>query len=79
MKAILTTKGRITLPAELRERLGLRAGDQVEFALRDNEWVVKAVQLQEDDPFAEFVGILPIVGDVVQFWREMRGGAEGEE
>ncbi len=67
MKATLTTKGRITLPAELRERLGLRGGDQVEFVLREEGWVVRPVRPEEDDSFTEFVGILPIVGDVVQF------------
>ncbi len=72
MKATLTSKGQITLPIELRERLGLHKGDQVEFVLRDEGWLLRPVHAQEDDPFAQFVGILPSVGDVVQFWREMR-------
>lgn len=33
----LTVKGQVTIPAEVRRRLGLNAGDQVAFVLRDGE------------------------------------------
>jgi antitoxin PrlF len=29
----MTTKGQVTIPAKIRKKLGLRAGDQVEFIL----------------------------------------------
>ena len=33
----LTTKGQVTIPAELRKRLGLHPGDQVGFVVEDGE------------------------------------------
>lgn len=33
----LTTKGQVTIPAEVRRRMGLRPGDRVAFVLRDGE------------------------------------------
>jgi antitoxin PrlF len=36
----LTSKGQITLPAELRRRWGLKSGDRVDFTLEDDGRVV---------------------------------------
>ena len=41
MKSVLTSKGQITLPKPLRERLGLKSGDVLEFD--DDLPFVKAV------------------------------------
>lgn len=39
----LTTKGQMVIPKEVREHLGIRPGDQVDFVLRANgEVVVRA-------------------------------------
>jgi AbrB family looped-hinge helix DNA binding protein len=35
-KSTLTSKGQLTLPKEVRSRLGVAAGDQVEFTILDN-------------------------------------------
>ena len=40
MKAKLTSKGQITLPKKLRERLNLHKGDQVEFSINKNDEIV---------------------------------------
>ncbi len=44
--AVLTSKGQITIPASVRHRLGLEAGDRVEFVeLASGEFAIKpAVQ-----------------------------------
>jgi AbrB family looped-hinge helix DNA binding protein len=34
MRATLTGKGQVTLPKKIREKLGLSAGDQIEFFLK---------------------------------------------
>lgn len=36
MKSTISSKGRITIPAAIRRRLGLRAGTRIEFELREN-------------------------------------------
>lgn len=39
MQATITSKGQITLPKALRERLHLAPGDRVEFIVEDNDVV----------------------------------------
>jgi len=39
MQATITSKGQITLPKALRDRLHLTAGDRVEFILEENNQV----------------------------------------
>jgi antitoxin PrlF len=38
----LTSKNQITLPPEIRERLGLKVGDRVEFVVKDGKMVLQA-------------------------------------
>jgi AbrB family looped-hinge helix DNA binding protein len=52
----ITSKGQVTIPKAVRDRLGLRAGDKVEFVERDGEFVLcKDI---EESPFDKWVGFL---------------------
>lgn len=40
--ATVTSKGQITIPADVRRRLGLESGDRVEFVEADGGFAIKA-------------------------------------
>jgi AbrB family looped-hinge helix DNA binding protein len=41
---VVTRKGQVTLPAELRHTLGLKQGDKVAFRLQDNQVVMRPTE-----------------------------------
>lgn len=55
--ATVTSKGQITIPQEIRQRLGLNQGDQVSFEVLNGETVLKPHR-SEVNPFKAFVGAL---------------------
>lgn len=76
MQAKITSKGQITIPKEVRRRLGVRAGDRLQFEEDGNSMRVTAVR--EQSPFSKYVGIgNPGIGkgrEAIQKWmRELRG------
>jgi antitoxin PrlF len=42
----LTSKGQVTIPKEVREHLGLRPGDAVEFRIVEDQVIVEPVESQ---------------------------------
>ena len=52
----LTSKGQITIPKEVRDRLGVREGDRIVFQLDEQGRVVLLPDIQ--DPLAGLLGIL---------------------
>jgi AbrB family looped-hinge helix DNA binding protein len=61
MEATVTAKGQTTIPKEIREKLGLKAGSKIKFFLRhDGEAVMLAV-----GPAAAVGGIAPYRGPPV--------------
>ena len=39
--ATLTSKGQVTIPADVRQRLGLESGDRIEFVQMDGGYAIK--------------------------------------
>lgn len=52
----MSSKGQITLPKEIRDRLGLKQGDRVRFIIED-DGRVRLLPAKRD--ISELVGILP--------------------
>jgi AbrB family looped-hinge helix DNA binding protein len=53
--ATITSKGRITIPVAVRERLGLEAGDRIAFVIRDDD---SAMMIPANVRLADLEGIL---------------------
>jgi antitoxin PrlF len=70
----ISSKGQITIPIEIRKRLGVKPGDRVEFVNDEGKEILRPVQ-PEESPFTKFIGCLPAFDsteEVVAFWRDMR-------
>lgn len=77
----ISSKGQITLPLEIRHRLGLKEGDRVEFVVEKNRTTIRPARLPEN-PFAKYVGALPAFSRVqeVNAWvRALRNEKTEEE
>jgi antitoxin PrlF len=72
-KARVTSKGQITIPKPVRDRLGLRAGDEVEF-VEDASGIHLRKELVES-PFKPYRGFLKQLKgqDPDQLIEEIRG------
>lgn len=75
-EAKLTSKGQITIPLEIRRRLGVREGDRVVFDASGEAVTIRAVK--KESPFAKYRGIgTPGIGAgkaaVTRYFRELRG------
>lgn len=55
-KAKLTTKGQITIPKTVRDRLGLRAGDEIEFVEDHGSFHLQ--KRVRSSPFVNYRGFL---------------------
>jgi antitoxin PrlF len=77
-RAKVTSKGQITVPAEIRKSLGLKTGDHLRFEQREGG--IRLVRDTDENPFEKWRGIgtgFPIEGEgseaIVAFFRKMRG------
>jgi len=54
----ISSKGQITVPLEIRRRLGLTEGDRVEFVVDGERTIIRPAQ-QAKNPFEKYAGALP--------------------
>jgi AbrB family looped-hinge helix DNA binding protein len=53
----ISSKGQVTVPQEIRNRLGLATGDRVEFVIEGDRTVIRPSR-SEENPFEKYRGIL---------------------
>jgi antitoxin PrlF len=58
--AKITSKGQVTVPKRVRDRLGLRTGDEIEFLPQDGQYGVR--KLMRVSPFKRYQGYLKHLG-----------------
>ena len=78
----ISSKGQVTVPVNVRRRLGLKEGDRVEFAFEEGRAVLRPMRTGEN-PFLKWIGVLaPEAGQpdgtAVAWVREMRDEDEAE-
>jgi antitoxin PrlF len=71
MRSTVSEKGQITVPKPLRERLGIRAGDQLDLTEEDGTLVAR--KTIASDPVAAAYGILDTQVPTDERLRALRG------
>lgn len=78
LSSTISSKGQLTVPLEIRRRLGLREGDRVEFIADDRQTVIRPARLAEN-PFEKYRGILPAFENTQQIKRWVAGLRDADE
>jgi antitoxin PrlF len=74
MKAVVSEKGQVTIPKQLRDRLGIAPGQELDFTDEDGRLVAR--KTTERDPVDAVYGILTLPGGSDEMIDELRGPAE---
>lgn len=73
---IVTTKGQIVIPAQIRRRLNIKEGTKLYVEVRDDELILKAVTPAY---FEKIAGVLPTKGKLSKRLLEERIRDKGRE
>jgi AbrB family looped-hinge helix DNA binding protein len=74
MKAVVSEKGQVTIPKQLRDRLGIKPGEVLEFAEDGGRLI--AVKQQRRAPLDSVYGILQVTDTTDELITGLRGPAE---
>lgn len=74
MKATVSEKGQVTIPKQLRDRLGIEPGQELEFTDEDGHLVARKVL--DRSPVDSVYGILALPDGTDALVDELRGPAE---
>ncbi len=77
----ISSKGQVTVPIEVRHRLGLKEGDRVEFVFEDGRTVLRPGR-PKANPFNAYLGVLPAFAsrEEINTWiGDLRDGEPADE
>lgn len=70
----ISSKGQVTVPIEVRHRLGLKQGDRVEFVFEDGKTVLRPSR-PATNPFTAYLGAFPAFSsreEINAYYRDLR-------
>ncbi len=73
MKSTVSEKGQVTIPKALRDRLGIRAGEVLDFEAESGRLV--ATKRSTRDPFADAFGVVDLPNGTDAAIEDLRGAA----
>jgi AbrB family looped-hinge helix DNA binding protein len=71
MQSVVSDKGQVTIPKLLRDRLGIRAGETLQFREENGQLIASKALAQ--DPVGAVYGILELGQTTDEFVRALRG------
>ncbi|OAQ52553.1 AbrB family transcriptional regulator [Natrinema mahii] len=72
----MTTKGQVTIPKEIRDRLGIEPGDEISFEETDSGYEIRKEEpttTDGDDPFEKYRGSADSDETMPERMRRLRG------
>ena len=75
MKSVVSEKGQVTIPKRLRERLGIRSGEVLDF--EEDHGRLVAAKVSARDPVDDLFGVLKVSESTDMLMHRLRGEPDG--